>query len=41
LLQVFSLTYFLHPSVRAGWPFGVMHRRGRFGLFAWKGLELE
>jgi len=33
LLQVFSLTYFLHQSVRAGWAFGVMHRRGRFGLF--------
>src|SRR6266446_4794500 len=33
LLQVFSLTYFLHQSVRAGWASGVMHRRGRFGLF--------
>src|SRR5438128_4596973 len=33
LLQVFSLTYFLHQSVRAGWAFGVMPRRGRFGLF--------
>jgi hypothetical protein len=33
LLQVFSLTYFLHQSIRAGWAFGAMHRRGRFGLF--------
>ena len=32
-LQVFSLTYFLHQSIRAGWAFGGMHRRGRFGLF--------
>src|SRR5438132_10949395 len=33
LLQVFSLTYFLHQSIRAGWAFGLMHRRERFGLF--------
>src|SRR2546426_6227306 len=32
-LQVFSLTYFLHQSIRAGWAFGGMHRRGRFGVF--------
>ncbi len=31
--QVFSLTYFLHPSIRAGWAFGLTHRRERFGLF--------
>ena len=29
LLQVFSLTSFLHPSIRAGWAFGVMHRPER------------
>src|ERR1700722_1308160 len=29
----FSLTYFLHPSIRAGWAFGLIHHRGRFGLF--------
>src|SRR6266581_9325153 len=31
--HVFSLTYFLHQSIRAGWAFGGMHRRKRFGLF--------
>src|SRR5437660_11763917 len=36
LLQVFSLTYFLHQSIRAGWAFGAMHRRGRFGLFPFR-----
>src|SRR5208337_1121402 len=36
LLQVFSLTYFLHPSIRAGWAFRVMHRRERFGLFPFR-----
>src|SRR5262249_23678188 len=36
LLQVFSLTYFLHQSIRAGWAFGIMHRRGRFGLFPFR-----
>jgi hypothetical protein len=32
-LQVFSLTYFLHQSICAGWAFGFMHRRKRFGPF--------
>src|SRR5271166_931823 len=36
LLQVFSLTYFLHPSIHAGWAFGVMHHRERFGLFPFR-----
>src|SRR5271165_5704274 len=36
LLQVFSLTYFLHQSIRAGWAFGVMRRRERFGLFPFR-----
>src|SRR5438309_2815989 len=36
LLQVFSLTYFLHQSARAGWAFGAMPRRGRFGLFPFR-----
>jgi hypothetical protein len=31
--QVFSLTYFLHQSIRAGWAFGHIHRPDRFGLF--------
>ncbi len=31
--QVFSLTYFLHQSIRAGWAFGVIRRRERFSLF--------
>jgi cellulose synthase/poly-beta-1,6-N-acetylglucosamine synthase-like glycosyltransferase len=32
-LQVFSLTYCLHPSIRAGWVFGSTCRPGRFSLF--------
>ena len=32
-LQVFSLTYFLHQSIRAGWAFGSIRRPGRFSLF--------
>ena len=32
-LQVFSLTYFLHQSIRASWVFGSIHRPGRFSLF--------
>src|SRR5208337_5386443 len=36
LLQVFSFTDFLHQSIRAGWAFGVMHRRERFGLFPFR-----
>src|SRR5215470_1676774 len=32
-LQVLSLTYFLHESIRAGWTFGSMRRRERFGRF--------
>src|SRR5215475_13684922 len=32
-LQVFSLTYFLHQSIRAGWVFGSIRRPGRFSLF--------
>src|SRR5882724_4481988 len=32
-LQVFSLTYFLHQSIRAGWVFGSTRRPGRFSLF--------
>src|SRR5215469_10078306 len=32
-LQVFSLTYLLHQSVRAGWAFGPTRRPGRFSLF--------
>jgi hypothetical protein len=31
--QVFSLTYFLHQSIRAGWAFGSMRHRKRFSLF--------
>ena len=48
-LQVFSLTYFLHQSIRAGWAFGSMYRRERFGLFPsrfvgftrWRGREVQ
>lgn len=32
-LQVFSLTYCLHQSIRAGWVFGPTCRPGRFSLF--------
>src|ERR1035438_10770870 len=32
-LQVFSLTYCLHQSIRAGWVFGPLRRPGRFSLF--------
>src|SRR4051794_9959478 len=32
-LQIVSLTYFLHPSIRVSWAFGVMCRRERFDLF--------
>jgi hypothetical protein len=32
-LQVFSLTYCLHPSIRAGWVFGSTCLPGRFRLF--------
>ena len=32
-LQVFSLTYCLHPSIRAGWAFGSARRPRRFSLF--------
>src|SRR5215469_13321140 len=32
-LQVFSLTYFLHQSIGAGWAFGSMRRPGRFSPF--------
>src|ERR1700730_15136228 len=32
-LQVFSLTYLLHQSIRAGWVFGPIHRPGRFSPF--------
>src|SRR5476649_1113081 len=47
--HVFSLTYFLHQSIRAGWAFGVMHRRKRFSLFSsrfagfthWRGREVQ
>src|SRR5579862_5402062 len=31
-LQVFSLTYFLHQSIRVGWAFGTIHHPGRFSL---------
>jgi len=48
-LQVFSLTYFLHQLIRAGWAFGSMHRRKRFGPFLsrfagftrWRGREVQ
>ena len=48
-LQVFSLTYFLHQSIRAGWAFGVIRRRERFSLFPsrfagftrWRGREVQ
>ena len=33
LFQVFSLTYFLHQSIRPGWAFGVIRRREQFSLF--------
>src|SRR4030095_5352852 len=32
-LQVFSLTYCLHQSIRAGWVFGPTRRPGRFSPF--------
>src|SRR5215472_10795504 len=32
-LQVFSLTYCLHQSIRAGWVFGPIRRPGRFSPF--------
>src|SRR5215469_2486275 len=32
-LQVVSLTYFLHQSIRAGWVFGSIRHPGRFSLF--------
>src|SRR5436309_16018420 len=32
-LQIFSLTYFLHQSIRASWVFGSIDRPGRFSLF--------
>src|SRR5206468_3491772 len=31
-LQVFSLTYFLHQSIRTGWAFGSMGHQWRFRL---------
>src|ERR1019366_2701118 len=48
-LQVFPLTYFLHQSIRAGWAFGIIRRRGQFGLFPsrfasftrWRGREVQ
>ena len=48
-LQVFSLTYLLHQSIRAGWAFGVIRRRVRFSLFPsrfagftrWRGREVQ
>jgi len=48
-LQIDSLAHFLHQSIRAGWAFGVMHRRNRFGLFLfrfagftrWRGREVQ
>src|SRR5471032_675010 len=47
--NVFSLTYFLHQAIRAGWAFGVMHRLKRFSLFSsrfagftyWRGREVQ
>jgi hypothetical protein len=33
-LQIVSLTYFLHQSIRISWAFGVMGRQKRFGLFS-------
>ena len=40
LLQVFSLTDFLHQSIRAGWAFGVMRRRERENFHSpkWQGF---
>src|SRR5208283_707328 len=32
-LQIFSFTYCLHHSIRAGWVFGPTRRHGRFSLF--------
>src|SRR5260370_23415335 len=32
-LQVFSLTYFLHQSIRVSWVFGPIHRPERFSPF--------
>jgi hypothetical protein len=48
-LQIGSLAHFLHQSIRAGWAFGVMRRRKRFGLFPfcfagftrWQGREVQ
>src|SRR4030095_8623630 len=31
--QVFSLTYFLHQSIRSSWVFGSTPHPGRFSLF--------
>jgi hypothetical protein len=35
-LQIPSLTYFLHNSIRIGWAFGLIHRRGRFDVFTFR-----
>src|SRR5215475_4836927 len=32
-LQVFSLAYLLHDTIRVGWAFGFMRRRERFDVF--------
>src|SRR5712691_11309483 len=48
-LQIDSLAHFLHQSIRAGWAFGAMCRRKRFGLFLfrfagftrWQGQEVQ
>jgi Zn-dependent oligopeptidase len=40
LALVFSLTYFLHQSIRAGWVFGFMYRRERqYKLFVPEGAD--
>jgi hypothetical protein len=48
-LQAFSLTHFLHQSIRASWALGVMRRQERFSLFPsrfagftrWHGREVQ
>ena len=40
-LQVFSLTYRLHQSIRASWVFGFIRRPERFSLFSGRAFGLH
>jgi len=48
-LQILSLTYFLHHSIRSSWVFGSIHHPGRFSLFLsrfagftrWRGRKVQ